>query len=276
MTSSQPMPENHLPRRTFIGAVASLGVVVMTGTATAAAPATTVDRAVGVARLGETVHILGRNSRGWVRLGLDGAAQPTRGLGLAEINGMTATKDVLVAVGAEGATPTAWESTDGVTWRRTLRLTRVDGHLTAVGANGGDVLATGAELTLERAPHRRIVVLRSGNRWSTVATDGLTATDELTATAVGASGAGWVMSTVDANGSVLSRSADGRVWTVGEQHTGTAVKAFDDGSWVANAMADPGGVTGPRRAGAPEGQAVGLIDGLSFWLVDGSIVTATV
>jgi hypothetical protein len=41
-------------------------------------------------------------------------------------------------------------------------------------------------------------------------------------------------------------------------------------------MADPGGVTGPRRAAAPAGQAVGIVDGRSYWLVDGTIVTATV
>lgn len=275
MTSSLPLPENRLPRRVFVGAVATLGVAVLSGTAIAA-PAITIDRAVGVAQLGKTVHILGRGSRGWVRVGVDSAAQPTRGLGLAEINGMTATGDVLVAVGAEGTIPTVWESADGVTWRRVLRLDQLDGHLTAVGVSSGDVLATGAELTLERAPHRRIVVLRTNNRWSTVPARGLAPTDELTATAVGASGTGWVMSTVDANGSVLSRSADGRVWTVEETMTGTAVKAFDRGSWVANAMADPGGVTGPRRSAAPAGQAIGMVDGRSYWLVDGHVVTATV
>ncbi len=275
MTSSLPMPENRLPRRVFVGAVATLGVAVLTGTGLAA-PATTLDRAVGVAKRGDTVHILARTRRGWVRVGADGATTPTRGLGLAEINGMTATKDVLVAVGADGTTPAAWESTDGVAWRRTVALTGRDGHLTAVGANGDDVLAAGAELTLERAPHRRLMVLRTGKGWATVPASGLASTDELTATAVGASGAGWVMSTVDANGSLLSRSPDGREWTVDERMTGTAVKAFDRGSWVANAMADPGGVTGPRRAPAPAGQAIGIVDGRSYWLVDGTIVTATV
>lgn len=275
MTSSLPLPENRLPRRVFVGAVATLGVAVLSGTAIAA-PATTIDRAVGVARLGSTVHILGRGRRGWVRVGVDGSAQPTRGLGLAEINGMTATDDVLVAVGADGTTPAVWESTDGVTWRRTVRLDRLTGHLTAVGAYGGSVLAAGAELTIERAPHQRIMLRRSTSGWATVPTSGLEQTIELTATAVGGSATGWTLSTVDATGSVLADSPDGLKWTVQSRLTGAAIKAFERGSWVANAMADPTGLTGPHRAPAPEGQAIGIVDGRSYWLVDGHIVTATV
>ncbi len=280
MASYPPLPENRLSRRTFVGAVATLGVAAMSGTATAttttAAPAK-IDRAVGVARLGKTVHVLGRARGGWVRVGADGSAQPTRGLGDAELNGLAATGDVLVAVGAAGSEPAAWESTDGVSWRQATRLDGVDGHLTAIGAYGGVALAVGALLTLERAPRQRIVLRRTESGWTTVPARGLESTDELTATAVGGDPTGWIMSTVDASGSLLARSADGLAWTPDTRLVDAAVKSFDDGNWIANAMGGTAGMTGPRRSvTVPEGQAVGLLDGRSYWLVDGHIVTATV
>jgi len=274
MTSSLPLPENRLSRRVFVGAVATLGVAAAAGTATAAP--TPIDRAVGVARLGTTVHILGRTRRGWVRVGADGTAQPTRGLGDAELNGLASTGGVLLAVGAAGAEPAVWESADGVSWRQVTRLRGVEGHLTAVGAHGGVALAAGALLTLERAPRQRIVLRRTGSDWHTVPVRGLAHTDELTATAVGGDADGWALSTVDASGSLLARSVDGLGWTAEGRVADAAVKSFDDGHWVANAMGGLTGVTGPRRAAGPTGQAVGLLDGRSYWLVAGHIVTATV
>jgi hypothetical protein len=261
----------------FVGAVATLGVAAMSGTADADPAPAKIDRAVGVARLGKTVHVLARARGGWVRVGADGSAQPTRGLGDAELNGLSATGDVLVAVGAAGTEPAAWESTDGVSWRQATRLDGVDGHLTAIGAYGGVALAVGALLTLERAPQQRIVVRRTESGWTTVPARGLESTDELTATAVGGDQAGWVLSTVDASGSLLARSADGLVWTPDTRLVDAAVKSFDDGNWIANAMGGTAGVTGPRRSvTVPRGQAVGLLDGRSYWLVDGHIMTATV
>lgn len=277
MPSYPPPPENRLSRRMFVGAVATLGVAAMSGTADADPAPAKIDRAVGVARLGKTVHVLARARGGWVRVGADGSAQPTRGLGDAELNGLSATGDVLVAVGAAGTEPAAWESTDGVSWRQATRLDGVDGHLTAIGAYGGVALAVGALLTLERAPQQRIVVRRTESGWTTVPARGLESTDELTATAVGGDQAGWVLSTVDASGSLLARSADGLVWTPDTRLVDAAVKSFDDGNWIANAMGGTAGVTGPRRSvTVPRGQAVGLLDGRSYWLVDGHIMTATV
>lgn len=277
MPSYPPLPENRLSRRVFVGAVATLGVAAMSATGTATAAPATIDRAVGVARLGKTVHILGRARGGWVRVGADGSAQPTRGLGDAELNGLSATGDVLLAVGAERTEPAVWESTDGVSWRQATRLDGVDGHLTAIGAHGGTALAVGALLTLERAPRQRIVLRRTESGWTTVPARGLEYTDELTATAVGGDQAGWVLSTVDASGSLLARSADGLTWTPDTRLADAAVKSFDGGKWIANTMGGTAGVTGPRRSATPPGgQAVGLLDGRSYWLVDGHIVTATV
>ncbi len=274
----EPLPENRLSRRVFVGAVTALGVAAATGTATAtsSAAATRIDRAVGVARLGATVHVLGRARGGWVLVGADGSTRSTRGLGDAELNALASTDDVLLAVGAAGSEPAVWESTDGVSWRQATRIRGVEGHLTAVGAHGRVALAAGALLTLERAPRQRIVLRRNGSGWHTVPARGLAHTDELTATAVGGDADGWVLSTVDGSGSLLARSADGLEWTAEEHLTDAAVKSVDGGQWVANAMGGMTGRTGPRRAPVPTGQAVGLLGGRSYWLVDGHIVTATV
>lgn len=276
MPSYPPPPDKPLSRRLFVGAGAALGVTAIAGTPTATA-ATRIDRAVGVARLGDTVHILGRTRVGWVRVGADGSARPTRGLGAAELNSLSAAGGVLLAVGADRSVPAIWESTDGVSWRQATRLDGVDGHLTASGAYGGVALAVGAQLTLERAPRKRIVLRRTERGWATVPTRGLEYTDEFTATAVGGDPSGWVLSTVDANGSLLARSVDGLGWTPDTRLVDTAVKSFDDGTWVANAMAGSAGLTGPRRSLARSGgQAVGLLDDRSYWLADGRIVSARV
>jgi hypothetical protein len=276
------VPENRLSRRAFVGAVAALGVTAMSGTALGAplqnvqnAAPNAVDRAIGVARLGRTVHVLGRARGEWVRIGADGTVSATRGLGGATVEALAARRGVLVAVGADGIRPAVWESADGLSWRRTLRLDDVDGHLTAVGAHDGAALAVGARLTLERAPHQRIVLRHNGSRWATVATRGLARTDELTATAVGGDATGWTLATVDATGSLLARSADGVTWTHEARLTDAAVKAFEGADWAGNAMGGTTGVVRTRRA-VPAGQAVGLLDGRSYWLVDGHIVTATV
>jgi hypothetical protein len=274
--ASPPLPENppehRLSRRVFVGAVAALGVTAMSGTALAAPAA--VDRAAGVARLGRTVHVLGRTREGWVHIAADGATRPARGLGGAEVNAVAAHRGALVAVGADGVRPAVWQSRDGVSWRRVARFDDVDGHLTAVGAHGGTALAVGARLTLERAPHQRIVMRDSGSGWVTVPARGLEHTDELTATAVGGDATGWTLSTVDANGSLLARSADGVGWTPADRLTDAAVKSFEGTDWVGNAMGGTTGVVRTRRA-VPQGQAVGLLDGRSYWLVSGHIVTAT-
>jgi hypothetical protein len=283
MPSSLPLPEipreappgNRLSRRVFLGAAAALpAVAVLTGTAVAA-PAP-IDRAAGVARLGGTTHLLGRSSDGWVHVAADGTTRPARGLTGAEINAVAAHGDRLVAVGADRSAPAVWTSADGVTWRRTARLDGADGHLTAVTAHGGTALAVGALLTLERAPHTRIVLRDSGSGWTSTATTGLDHTAELTATAAGHDGTAWRLSIVDADGSLLFRSADGRTWTGDGTRTGVAVRAFDGHDWIGNTMGGTDGQSGTRRAALPDGEAVGVVDGVSYWLVDGHIVTATV
>jgi hypothetical protein len=268
MSSSFPLPEtrSRLSRRVFIGAVAAVGVAAMSGTPASAAP--TLTRAAGAARLGKTTHVLARTATRWVVVDPDsGESRPTRGLERADVFDLSATGDRLVAVGAAGATPTVWESADGQTWWRAAAL-RGDGHLTAVEGT----LAVGALLTLERAPRQRLVVRRAGSTWTTVETTGLADTDELAATAVGRDGDAWLLSTVDANGAVVHRSPDGVAWTATETHTDTAIKAFDGAKWVGNSMSGEDGHT--RRAA--NAQAVGIIGDQSYWLVDGTLVTATV
>jgi hypothetical protein len=189
---------------------------------------------------------------------------------------MTAHDGLLVAVGADRSAPAVWTSPDGVTWRRAARLDGVDGHLTTVAAHGTTALAVGALLTLERAPHARIVLRDTGSGWVSAPATGLEHTSEITATAAGHDGTTWRLSTVDVNGSMLFRSADGLTWTDDGRETGIAVRAFDGDDWVGNAMAGTDGQSGSRRAALPEGEAIGVIDGVSYWLVDGHIVTATV
>ncbi|TDV57561.1 hypothetical protein [Actinophytocola oryzae] len=253
-----------LSRRVFIGAVAAAGAAVMAGTA-AAAP--TLSRAAGAARLGDTVYVLGRSGARWVLVDpATGESRATQGLEKADVLDLSATGERLVAVGATGTAPTVWESSDGLRWSRAATLDG-DGHLTAVEGT----LAVGALLTLERAPHTRIVARRTGNTWKTVATTGLEDTNQVTATAVGHDGE-WLLSTVDATGATIHRSPDGLAWTAKETHTDTAIKAFDSAKWVANSMS---GTEGPTRRAA-RAQAVGVVGSQSYWLVDGTLVTATI
>lgn len=289
---SLPLPETGPPpitRRVFVGAVAALGATALSGTALAgaatAAPAgQKIERATGVARHRGVVRTLGRAGADWFLLGADGSTRPTRGLEHAEVADLTATGTTLVAVGARDV-PTVWESTDGSSWQEAVRLTGVDGHLTAVGAHGGAVLAAGALLTLERAPRRRIVLLRTGSGWETVTTSGLAHTDEQAATAVTGGPGGWLLSTVDADGSLLATSPDGRGWTphaVEPRLVDAAVRSLavagDRVHWMANAMSGAVGVLGTLGAGrrlapTPEGAtAVGMLDGRGYWLVDGALV----
>ncbi|MPZ84682.1 MAG: hypothetical protein GEV28_31575 [Actinophytocola sp.] len=293
MTSSLPDPGKPLPqlsRRVFVGTVATLGVATMSGTATAAPTMVTLDRAAGVARLGGTVHALGHTGATWVLVAADGSARRTRGLAGADIADLTATEGVLVAVGADDrSAPAVWESTDGLSWRRATRLAGVDGHLTAVGAYGGTALAVGARLTLERAPRQRIVLRRTASGWATVRAGGLGHTDELAATAVAGGPAGWLLSTVDATGSLLATSPDGLEWTpdaVQPRLVDAAVRSLSCTGgrvrWVANAMSGSEGVTGAlgtgrRAAPVPaDALAVGVLDGRSYWLAGGHLVSATV
>lgn len=268
MTSSSPLSGNRtrLSRRVFIGAVAAAGVVAMSGTAAAAAPRLT--RAAGAARLGKTTYVLGRTGNQWVLIDPEtDQTWATSGLERADVLDLSATGDRLVAVGAEGTAPAVWESADGRSWQRTAVFAALDGHLTAVEGT----LAVGALLTLERTPRQRIVARRDGSSWTTVETTGLTGTDEVAATAVGQDASGWLLSTVDSTGATIHRSADGLAWAAAETHTDTAIKAFDGARWVANSMS---GDSGHNRQ-APSAQAVGIVGDRTYWLADGTLVTAT-
>jgi hypothetical protein len=227
MTPSFPLPANktRLSRRVFIGVVAAAGATVLAATPAVAAP--TLTRAAGAARLGKTTYVLGRTASGWVLVDpATGESQATTGLERGDVLDLSSTDDRLVAVGAVGTAPAVWESTDGRKWLRAATLPG-DGHLTAVEGT----LASGALLTLERTPHRRVVARRTGTTWTTVETTGLADTDELTATAVGFDAGAWLLATVDADGARIHRSPDGLVWTLEETHTDTAIKAFDGAKW---------------------------------------------
>lgn len=290
MTSSEP---SRLSRRTFVGAVATLGAAfgaaTVPGTAAAAAPLK-LDRAVGVAGTGGAVHTLGRTPDGWFLVAANGSGRPTTGLENADLLDLTGDAGGFVAVGSakEGGrdVPVVWESADGLTWHATVRLSAHDGHFSAVASDGRDVLVMGADLTLERAPRQRVAVLRTAAGWSSVPVTGLEYTREWAATAVAGGAAGWVLSTVDATGSMIATSADGRTWTAGAHLVDAAVRslAFTKSGvrWVANAMGGSGGlkgVVGADREVVPvprEAQALGAIGNRSYWLAEGHIVTATV
>ena len=290
MTSS---PHTRISRRTFVGAVATVGAAaavtgITTGTASAA-PAK-VDRAVGVAPIGGTVHTLGLTADGWVLVAANGSARPTTGLDGADLADLTTATGGLVAVGSvpdgDRDIPTVWESTDGLAWRVATRLTGLDGHLTAVATHGATALAVGAQLTLERAPRQRLALHRDASGWAVVPLDGLEHTNEWAASAVAGGAGGWVLSTVEAAGSVLATSPDGLHWTAGEQLVDAAVRslAFTGAGvrWVGNAMGGSGGIAGVVGGGrrpvlvAQDAQALGVVGDQSYWLVDGLIVSATV
>lgn len=288
MTSSE---QSRMSRRTFVGASigAAFGIAAMAGTASASAPVK-LDRAVGVAGTRGSVHTLGRTPDGWFLVAANGSSQPTTGLENADLLDMTGAAGGLVAVGSikDGTrdVPAVWESVDGLTWRATVGPTGLDGHFSAVATDGTDVLAVGAHLTLERTPHQRLVMRRTASGWSDVPATGLEYTREWAASAVAGGAAGWVLSTVDATGSMIATSPDGLKWTAGDHLVDAAVRSLaftgDGVRWVANAMGGSSGITGLVGAGrrvvpVPEkAQALGAIGDQSYWLADGRIVTATV
>ncbi|GAB3472542.1 hypothetical protein [Actinophytocola sediminis] len=298
MTSSphipESRPESRLTRRTFVGAVTTAGAVLATGVATAgtasAAPAT-LDRAVGVARLGATVHTLGLASDGWLLVAANGSSRPTTGLAGADVLDLAAgPAGGVVAVGAladgDRSSPTVWESADGLDWHVATSLTGLDGHLTAVAVRGGDALALGALLTVERAPRQRFALRYQDNSWQVAPVDGLAYTDELAVSAAAGGPDGWLLSTVDSSGSVLATSADGLTWTAGAGLVDTAIRSLAvTGAgvrWVGNVIGGSGGQSGVVGAGRQpvavpqEAKALGVLGDQSYWLVDGRIVSATV
>lgn len=296
MSSYPPTPGSGWTRRAFVGAVATgVGAAALSGRAAAAprAAAAKVDRAVGVARLGSTVHTLGRTGEGWLLVAANGSARPVSGLDGADVADLATAEGGLVAVGSvpEGdrQVPTVWESVDGLAWRVAARLSGLDGHLSAVAVHGGAALAVGAHLTLERAPRQRLVLRGGAAGWDTVAVTGLEHTDRIAATAVAGGRTGWLLATVDSTGSLVATSADGAAWTpsaVEPRLVDAAVRALADTAggvrWIANGMggmATVGGVLGGARypVAVPAGaQALGVVAGRSYWLADGRIVTATV
>lgn len=288
MTSSEPF---RMSRRTFVGASigVAFGIAAMTGMASASAPLK-LERAVGVAGTRGAVHTLGRTPDGWFLVAANGSSQPTTGLENADLLDLTGGVGGLVAVGSikDGTrdVPAVWESLDGLAWHAVVGPTGFDGHLSAVATDGTDVLAVGALLTLERTPHQRLVMRRTAAGWSEIPVTGLEYTREWAASAVAGGAAGWVLSTVDATGSMIATSADGLKWTAGDHLVDTAVRslAFTGSGvrWVANANGGSGGLTGLVGAGRrpvplpAKAQALGAIGDQSYWLADGRIVTATV
>lgn len=293
MSSSPQKPESRLTRRMFVGAVTTVGAAVATGTVTVgtAMAQAKVDRAVGVTRLGSTVHTLGRGPEGWVLVAANGSTRPTTGLAGADVLDLAgAPAGGAVAVGAladgDRSIPTVWESVDGLDWHAMTSLTGLDGHLTAVAVRDDGALAMGALLTLERAPRQRIALRYQGNIWEVTPVEGLEHSNEWAVSAAAGGAEGWLVSTVDSSGSVLATSQDGVRWTRGAGLVDTSVRslAFTSAGvrWVGNAIGGSGALTGVVGAGrrpvpvALEAKALGVIGDQSYWLAGGRIVSATV
>ncbi len=230
---------------------------------------------------GGTPLLLAHQDGQWVLIAEDGSVRITEGLAGADLVDVTGNGTTLTAVGALNGDPiaTIWESTDGVTWREARRLHGVRSEFTAVG----DGLALGSVVKHERAPVVRIAARRTGSGWNTVPVRGLEWTDGLSATAVAATGDGWIAAAVDISGTVLHTSRDGVTWTVRPRLDGVAVRGLTlvDGRvhWVGNEMVDATPLTGvldadrTRPAVPQDAKALGVAGTRSGWLTGGRLIT---
>jgi hypothetical protein len=278
-----------LDRRTFVlGAAATAALTsTLTAHAAAAAPAsgaaTNPRKAAGVFLAPDgTPLMLAEENGQWVVTDENGSVRITDGLAGADLVDVTGDGSTCQAVGALRGDPVAtiWESTDGVTWHEARRLHGVRSEFTAVG--GG--LAFGSVLKHERASLVRIAARRTASGWHTVAVRGLEWTDGLSATAVTATGDGWVVAAVDISGTVLHTSRDGVTWTSRPRLDGVAVRGLATVGgrvhWVGNEMADATPLAGVLDAGRarpdvpPDAKALGLAGVRSGWLTGGRLLTA--
>ncbi|WP_367128619.1 hypothetical protein [Saccharothrix sp. HUAS TT1] len=226
--------------------------------------------------------MLTRQDGQWLLVDEGGSVRITTGLAGADLVDVTGDGSALSAVGAVRGDPVAaiWESTDAVTWREVRRLHGVRSEFTAVGAG----LALGSVVKHERASVVRIAARRTGSGWSTVPVRGLEWTDGLAATAVAATGDGWIAAAVDISGTVLHTSRDGVTWTSRPRLDGVAVRGLTSVAgrvhWVGNDVVDATPLTGvldaERRSPAVplDAKALGVAGARSGWLTGGRLITA--
>ncbi len=278
-------------RRTFVlGVVAAASAI---GTTATAQPILT--KAAGVAELGQSAKALCLLGTSWVLVDEDGTTHPTTGLEGANVLDVAADARGVLAVGSRPAPPfteaTVWQSADGAAWHEVMRLTGTNTEFTGVGFGPGTAMALGSELTEERAPMRTIAARRLPSGWTEIPVTGLEQTAEHAITTLSGNRSGWVAAAITQDGTTLYRSPDGSAWSTVDrgQLEDTAVQGIlleGNGGirWVANAIGGSAAITGTVGAGrqpvaVPENaHVVGAVwtrrGPLSYWLVDGRLVTA--
>jgi hypothetical protein len=284
-----------LGRRGFVLGVAGFAIAASaTATASAQQP---LSRAAGVAVLGEAAKALCLSGTSWVLVDEDGTIYPTTGLEGATVLDVSADDRGVLAVGSRpapsGTEATIWRSADGVTWHEAMRMVGTNSEFTGVGFGPGTAMALGSALTEERAPARTIAARRWQRVWTEIQVTGLEPTAEQAITTLSGNRDGWIAASITQDGSTLYRSTDGSSWsTVGSGFLedaavqGVLLEAAGGVRWVANAIGGSAAITGKVGAGRQpvpvreDAHAVGAVwtrrGALSYWLVDGRLVTAQI
>ncbi|MBP2329674.1 hypothetical protein JOF56_010059 [Kibdelosporangium banguiense] len=280
-----------LGRRGFVLGVAGLAFTTV-GTATAQQ---TLSKAAGVAVLGQAAKALCLLDTSWVLVDEDGTTYPTTGLEGANVIDVAADDRGVLAVGSRPAPPyteaTIWQSADGVAWREVMRLTGTNTEFTGVGFGPGTAMALGSALSEERAPKGTIAARRWQRIWTEIPVTGLEQTAEQAITTVSGNRSGWVAAAITQEGTTLYRSPDGSAWstesTLLEDAAVQGLLLEPNGiRWVANTIGGSAAITGTVGAGRQpvsvrqDAHAVGAVwtrrGPLSYWLVDGRLVTAKI
>ncbi|MET0136244.1 MAG: hypothetical protein ABW215_21890 [Kibdelosporangium sp.] len=254
--------------------------------------ASPITRAAGVAVLGQAAKALCLLDTRWVLVDEDGTTYETKGLEDANVIDVAADERGVLAVGSRRAgtstEATVWQSADGVTWLEVMRLTGTNSEFTGVGFGPGTAMALGSTLSEERSPKNTLAARRIGRTWAVVPVTGLEQTAEHAITTLSGNRSGWVAAAVTQEGTTLFRSADGSSWSTLEALEDAAVQGVlieGDGGvrWVANAVGGSAAIAGKVGAGRrpvirEDAHAVGAVwsrrGPLSYWLVDGHLVTA--
>jgi hypothetical protein len=270
-------------RRGFV-----LGIAGLAFTATTATAQTPLTKAAGVAVLGAAAKALCLAGTSWVLVDEDGTTYPTTGLEGMTVVDVAADDRGVLAVGSRPAPPnteaTIWRSADGVAWHEVYRKAGSNSEFTGVGSG----LAVGSALTGERAPKSTIAARWQQDAWSEIQVTGLTHS----ITTVAGDRSGWVAAAVSQGATTLYCSPDGAAWSA--VNAGQLEDAAVQGvllepngiRWVANAIGGSAAITGTVGAGRQpvavreDAHAVGVVHtrrgALSYWLVDGRLVTARI
>jgi hypothetical protein len=257
-------------------------------------------RAAGVAVLGQSAKALCLLNGRWVLIDEDGTTYDTKGLDGANVLDVAADERGVLAAGSRPAgvntvdaatEATVWQSEDGVTWHEVMRLAGTNSEFTGIGFGPGTAMALGSTLTAERAPKNTIAARRSSRSWASVPVTGLEQTAEQAITTLSGNRSGWIAAAVTQDGSTLFQSPDGSSWRPLDAGRlddaavqGVLLEANGGVRWVANSIGGSAAIAGTVGAGrAPVGvrqdaHAVGAVwsrrGPLSYWLVDGRLVTA--